>query len=342
MSVVTPQDFRPLDRTDAGMTYGVLLPHFGADASPKRIIEGAVLAEDIGLDAVWVRDHLLWTPHGMEGTDPTFVEPLTVLAAIASRTSKIYMGSAVLIPLRWPLKLAQDLASLSYLAGGRVIAGLGLGSGEKELGAVGFKRSDRKKIFVETAEIVRKVWYQDRMDHNGQMFQYEDIGIFPKPVDPIPIWYGGTTTISVKNAVEYCDAWMPGRIPLATLDDRLATLDELVAAKGNKITKSIIPLVKVEKDRERARANVPIEALAGSSEASATWIQPEGGFKELDDLRGIITVGNPDEVIEQIAEIASRGIDHFVFDLRMQHDRFEETLELIANDVLPTLKKDRI
>lgn len=339
---MTPPDFRPLDRTENGMTYGVLVPHFGADASPKRIIEGAVLAEDIGLDAVWVRDHLLWTPHGMEGTDPTFVEPLTALAAIASRTSKVYLGTAVLIPLRWPLKLAQDLASLSYLAGGRVIAGLGLGSGEKELGAAGFKRSDRKKIFVETAEIIREVWYQDRMSYSGEMFQYEDVGIFPKPVDPIPIWYGGTTTISVKNAVQYCDAWMPGRIPLATLDDRLATLSQLEQESGRKITRSIIPLVKVDKDRDRARADLPIEALAGSSEASKTWIMPEGGFKELDDLRGIVAAGTPEEIIDQVVEIASRGIDHFVFDLRMQHDRFEETLELIGNEVLPALKAAKV
>jgi len=289
-----------------------------------------------------VRDHLLWTPHGMEGTDPTFVEPLTALAAIASRTSKVYLGTAVLIPLRWPLKLAQDLASLSYLAGGRVIAGLGLGSGEKELGAAGFKRSDRKKIFVETAEIIREVWYQDKMSYSGEMFQYEDVAIYPKPVDPIPIWYGGTTTISVKNAVQYCDAWMPGRIPLATLDDRLATLGQLEQETGRKITRSIIPLVKVDKNRERARADLPIEALAGSSEASKTWIMPEGGFTELDQLRGIVAAGTPEEIIDQVVEIASRGIDHFVFDLRMQHDTFEETLELIGNEVLPALKAAKV
>src|SRR6185437_16152169 len=146
--------YRPLDRTSRGMTYGVLLPHFGQEASPERIIGGAVRAEHAGFDAVWVRDHLLWEPHGMEGDDPTFVEPLAVLAAIASRTSRIFLGTAVLIPVRWPLKLAQDLASLSYLAGGRVVAGLGLGSGQKELGAVGFQRAQRKKIFVETTEIV--------------------------------------------------------------------------------------------------------------------------------------------------------------------------------------------
>jgi len=338
---MTP-DFRPLDRTENGMTYGVLVPHFGAEASPSRIVDGAVLAEQAGFDAVWVRDHLLWTPHGMEGTDPTFVEPLAALAAIASRTSRIYLGTAVLIPLRWPLKLAQDLASLSYLAGGRVIAGLGLGSGETELGAVGFKRSDRKKIFVETSDIVRKVWYQDSMSHDGEMFQYEDIAIYPKPVDPIPLWYGGTTTISVKNAVAYSDAWMPGRIPLATLDDRLETLSTLEQEAGRKITRSIIPLVKVDKNRERARSGLPIEALAGSSEASKDWIQPPGGFQELDDLRGIVSAGTPEEIIEQVAEIAERGMDHFVFDLRMQFDTFEETLELIGTEVLPMLRKAKV
>lgn len=335
--------FRPLDRTADGMTYGVLVPHFGEDASPKRIIDGAVLAEQAGFDAVWVRDHLLWTPHGMEGTNPTFVEPLTVLAAIASRTTKVFLGTAVLIPLRWPLKLAQDLASLSYLAGGRVIAGLGLGSGEKELGAVGFKRSDRKKIFVETTEIVRKVWYQDSMEHHGELFDYVDVGIYPKPIDPIPLWYGGTTIRSVENAVAYCDGWMPGRTPIDTLDDRLRRLDELAAEHSVKITKSVIPLVKVDKDSKRARADIPIAALAGSSEASKTWITPaSGGFDTIEDLRGIIAVGNPEEVVEQIAELASRGLDHFTFDLRMQHDRFEETLELIATDVLPALRKAKV
>jgi alkanesulfonate monooxygenase SsuD/methylene tetrahydromethanopterin reductase-like flavin-dependent oxidoreductase (luciferase family) len=76
---------RPLDRTAGGMTYGLLIPHFRAEASPARIVDAAVLAEQGGFDAVWVRDHLLWTPHGMEGDDRTFVEPIVSLAAIASR-----------------------------------------------------------------------------------------------------------------------------------------------------------------------------------------------------------------------------------------------------------------
>jgi len=330
---------RPLDRGEGGMTYGLLLPHFGSEATPRRIIEGGVLAEEAGLDAVWVRDHLLWQPHGMEGQDRTFVEPLTCLAAIAARTSRIQLGTAVLIPVRWPLKLAQNLASLSYLSEGRVVGGLGLGSGEKELAAAGFKRSDRKPIFVETTEILRRVWAEDHVSFHGRMFQFEDVSMEPKPILPIPFWYGGTTRVSVKNAVEFCDGWMPGRIPLTTLDDRLELLDEMTTQSDKYVSRSVIPITKIDRDRYKAREGIDVDAFAGSSEASKSWITPKGGFSTIEDLRGILTVGEPAEVVEQVAEFGNRGIDHYVFDLRLQFEEFEEVLELIATEVLPALRR---
>ena len=97
----------------------------------------------------------------------------------------------------------------------------------------------------------------------------------------------------MRTTVAHCDAWMPGRIPLATLDDRLQLLAELEAEAGRRITRSVIPLVKVDTDRNRARADLDIDALAGSSEASKTWIQPEGGFQTIEDIRGIAVVGAP-------------------------------------------------
>ena len=333
---------RPLDRTAEGMTYGVLVPHFGEHASPERIVNGSRRAEELDFDAVWVRDHLLWKPHGMEGIDRTFIEPLACLNSIGAVTERIFLGTAVLIPLRWPLKLAQDLAAMSYLHGGRVIAGLGMGSNHAELAAAGFNREQRKLIFTEMAQIVRRVWTEDEVSFDGEFFRFENVTITPKPRQPIPVWYGGTTRASVRTTVALCDAWMPGRIPLATLDDRLALLAELEAAAERRITRSIIPLVKVDTDRKRARAHVDIAALAGSSEASKTWIAPEGGFQTIEDIRGIAVIGEPDEVVEQIVEIGQRGIDHFVFDLRLQFDRYEATLELIAERVLPALKAARV
>lgn len=323
------------------MTYGVLVPHFGEHATRERILGSGALAERLGFDAVWVRDHLLWKPHGMEGTDLTFIEPLEVLAALAATTSRVVLGTAVLIPLRWPLKLAQDLATLSYLSGGRVAAGLGMGSNHAELAAAGFSRETRKQVFIETAAILREVWAADDVTFAGERFSFEGITIRPKPVAPIPLWYGGTTRAAVRNAVAHCDAWMPGRIPLATLDDRLGYLSELEGQQGRRLVRSIIPLVKIDRDRAKARSGLDVEALAGSSEASKDWIAPSGGFQTLDDLGGIVAAGEPDEVADQIALIAERGIDHFVFDLRMQFNTFEESLELIAERVLPQLQKAR-
>ena len=65
---------------------------------------------------------------------------------------------------------------------------------------------------------------------------------------------------------------------------------------------------------------------------------PEGGFKSIDDLGGILAVGTPEEVVEQVAELGRRGIDHYVFDLRMQYDRYEESVALIAEEILPALR----
>lgn len=335
-------DHRPLDRTERGVTYGVLVPHFGEHCSAARIIEGSVLAEEVGFDAVWVRDHLLWSPHGMEGNDRTFVEALNCLSAIAARTSRVQLGTAVLIPIRWPLKLAQDLASLSYLADGRVIAGVGLGSGQNELAASGFLRKDRKPIFVETAEILPLVWQHDDVTHRGRMFQFDGVTIHPKPVQPIPLWYGGTTPISVENAVNYCQGWMPGRIPIDTLRARLDQLDGLATGTGRTITKAAVPLVRVDKNAARARADIDVAALASSSEASTSWITPPGGFSTIDDMRGIVAVGDPDDIVEQISELAATGLDHITFDLRLQFDRYEETLELLGSDVLPELRRNHI
>ena len=335
-------EHRPLDRTPDGMTYGILVPHFGESATPSRIVGGAVLCEQAGFDALWVRDHLLWAPHRMEGTNRTFVEPLAALAAIAARTARVVLGTAVLIPLRWPLKLAQDLASLSYLAGGRVVAGMGLGSGV-ELPAVGFRKADRKRIFVETVEILERVWTTSGADYEGKQFSFENVDIEPKPTSPIPIWYGGTTPVSVDNAARYCQGWMPGRIPMSTLEDRLAQIDQLVAdGVAAAVTKSVIPIVKVDRSRDRARADLDIEGLAGSSEASKTWNVPPGGFQTIDDLRGLLCVGEPGEIIEQVAEFGKLGIDHFVFDLRLQFKEFEAAIDLLATEVLPALRAAKV
>lgn len=317
----------------AKMQFGVLLPHFGKETSPARIVEGAKLCEELGFDSIWVRDHLIWNPHGMERAGLTFVEPLVVLAAVAAVTKKINLGTAVLVPLRWPLKLSQDLASLSYMAGGRVLAGIGLGFNPEELATVGMRLEDRIDIMRETVEIARKIWTQDNVSYQGKVFAFDNVTIEPKPVAPIPILGGGSTRAAMRRIAAYCDGWIPGRVPLATFDDRVNYLRQLT---DRKIILGNIPITRIDKDRKKARDSINVAALAESSDGSPHWIKPPSGkFQTIEDLEGLLIVGNPDDCAAEIEKFISRGLEHLVFDLRLQYDRFEESLELIGKELLP-------
>lgn len=322
------------------MEVGVLLPHFGIHARVETLIEGSRRIEEMGYDSLWVRDHILWTPHEMEGTDLTFLEPLMTLAAISSVTTRVKLGSAVLIPIRWPLKVAQNLAALSVLSNGRVVAGYGLGNSEREFAAAGFKREDRDDIFTETIDIMRQVWRDDHVTYQGKVFQFEDVTLEPKPVAPIPLVYGGTTQASIRRAVASMDGWLPGRIPLATLDLRLEYLAEQSAAAGKQLTVGVIPLVKVHRDRSRARENIDVAALSQSSAGAKFWKRPaSGAFSTIEDLEGLVVAGTPEECVRELAKFAERGLDYVVLDLRLDFPRYLEQLELLAAAGLEEIKR---
>jgi probable F420-dependent oxidoreductase len=323
------------------MKFGMLVPHFGAEFTPERVIAGSRKLEEWGYDSVWVRDHLLWKPHGMEGTNRTFVDAFVTLAAIAGATTRIGLGTAVVIPIRWPLKVAQNFASLSALARRPVEAGFGMGSNHAELAAAGFDREHREAIYRETVEICRRVWTEDDVTYEGEHFVFEDVTIEPKPVAPPTVWYGGTTRGSVRRTATHCDGWLPGRLPMATLDNRLALLRELSEQQGRELKAGVIPVISIDEDPDVARASVDVQALAGSSEGSKTWIKPPSGeFRTIEDLEGLLVCGTPDECVEEIRKFEERGVDTFIFDLRLQFDRYEEKAELIAREVLPRLRND--
>ena len=315
------------------MQFGVLIPHFGKETSPSRIIEGSKLCEELGFDSIWVRDHLIWNPHGMERAGLRFIEPFVTLAAVAAVTRKIKLATAVLVPVRWPLKLSQDLASLSFIAGGRVIAGIGLGFNPEELATVGMRIEDRIDIMRETVEIARLIWQENNASYSGKIFSFENVTIEPKPTEPIPIFGGGSTRAAIRRVAEYCDGWIPGRVPMATFDDRVQYLRQLT---DRKITLGNIPITRIEKDRKKARESVDVAALAESSEGSGHWIKPPSGkFQTIEDLEGLLIAGNPDDCAAEIEKFRARGVEHLVFDLRLQYDRFEESVELIGKELLP-------
>jgi len=277
--------------------FGILLPHFGKNCSIDKILKGSMKAEELGFNAVWVRDHIVFHPHVFEGTNNNFLDPFPTLAAISSVTTDLILGSAVIIPLRHPLVTAVNFSTLSNISKGRVIAGFGAGNFQVEFDATGMPYDKRPALVKENVEIFRKVWKEDNVTYEGEIFSFKDITLNPKPVKEIPIWYGGATPASVKRATSYCDGWFPGRINLPTFDARVRLIEKRLKKAGKpRISLGAIPITSIDKNRDAALKKINLKGLIEAANHRKWWKKPPSGrFEIAEDLEGSLIAGNPDD-----------------------------------------------
>lgn len=324
------------------MKFGLLLPHFGEEASKEKLLEGSKLAESFGFDSVWVRDHLVFEPHGeMEKPNRTFYDALTTLTAIGAVTDKIELGTGSLIPFRHPLVTALMAGTMTQLLGPRLILGFGAGTFDHEFDAIGWGDLDRVEMVRSNAEILRRVFTENDVTYDDGIFKFENVTIEPKPVGGrIPFWYCGATPRSARLAAEFADGWMPGRTGLLTMEKRIQTMREMTDENGRPMpTIAVIPPTSIEDTREEALKHVNIPGLlAWANKAKFAVKPPSGSFETVEDLEGQLIVGDPDQAVEQIKRFEEVGTEHLVFDFRFKFDRFFEQIELLGTEVLPKLR----
>ena len=167
--------------------WGVSLPNRGALfglTDVDELIQTAVVAEQSGVfESVWVGDSLIHKPR---------VEAITMLAALATHTKKVRLGTICLasFPVRHPVLLAIQWASLDQISKGRSLLGVCIGGGhEGELRAFGVKREERVGRMKEGIELLRQIWDDKEVIHRGTFYSLENYNIVPKPVQkPLPIW----------------------------------------------------------------------------------------------------------------------------------------------------------
>ena len=190
--------------------FGVLLPTRESVMSGRMetapLLAMAERAEAAGFDSVWIGDSLTARPRH---------EPLTLLAAVAGRTRRVRLGTAVLLPaLRPPVVLAHIVGTLDRVAEGRLILGVGIAADapaiRKEFAAAGVPFERRVGRFLETLEICRALWSRDGVSFRGKHFTLEDVTMEPKPHRPggPPIWIGGSGPTALREAARF-DAWFP-------------------------------------------------------------------------------------------------------------------------------------
>lgn len=324
------------------MKFGLLLPHFGEHASRENLLEGSKLAEDVGFDSVWVRDHLVFEPHGeMEKPNRTFYDALTTLTAIGAVTERIELGTGSLIPFRHPLVTALMAGTITQLVGPRLILGFGAGTFDHEFEAIGWGDRDRVELVRSNAEILKRVFTENEVAYSDANFTFSDVSIEPKPVGGrVPFWYCGATPRSARLAVEFCDGWMPGRISLGTMAKRIASMRELSAERGSVMpTVAVIPPTSIEQTREEALKHVNVPGLlAWANKAKFAVRPPSGTFETVEDLEGQLIVGSPQEAVAEIKKFQDLGTEHLVFDFRFKFDRFFEQIKLLGQEVLPHLR----
>lgn len=189
------------------MQVGIHLPQYGRVGSPEAITRAARHAEDLGFAGVWVSDHIVH-PAAQDYPSPWLYDPIVTLTWAAAVTERIGIGTSVLVvPQHNPLEMANMLASLDNLSGGRLTVGVGVGWSAGEFAALGYDFADRGRRTDEALRLWRTVWRDDPADFAGEHTSFTGIRVLPKPAHDIPIWVGGSGERAWRRAVEHGDGF---------------------------------------------------------------------------------------------------------------------------------------
>ncbi len=181
------------------MKYGLYVPNCGAFGDPHNVVELAVGAETSGWDGLFLWDHIA-SPFAGDadgtGIERNVIDPWVALAAAATATRRIRLGTAVTpVPRRRPHKLARETASLDRLSEGRVVLGVGSGEGAREYDDLGEEADHRARgdMLDEALDIITQLWSGAEVDHLGPHYRVKGARFLPTPVQQprIPIWVGG-------------------------------------------------------------------------------------------------------------------------------------------------------
>lgn len=169
-------------------------------------------AEAAGFDSVWLGEH-----HNNPILHPA---PLIGLAAIASRTTRVKLGTGVLLlPLYHPMMVAEEGAMVDMISRGRLILGIGAGYAPEEFSAFGYSLKERGSRLEEGASLLCRLWTEEHVTHRGKHYRLQDATIAPRPVQRPrpPIWFGAWAEAAIRRTARLGDAWFIG--PSASLKE---------------------------------------------------------------------------------------------------------------------------
>lgn len=262
-------------------------------ATPHTLRRLARSAEDLGYHSAWLHDHLATPQELVALPHPDFYEPLAVMASLAAITSRIVFGVAtIILPLRDPILLSKQLATLDAFAPSRFILGVGVGRYEDEFTVLGTDVYHRRgPITSEFIRLIRTLWTDDVVSVEGRTRSIRGARIYPKPAQAPPIWVGGNSPAAIRRAARLGDGWVPAAL---TPDEIRAGVSQIVALRG-----------------DQQVSTHPFEVgLSLTVELSLPGLGASGQVHAHPSARRIR--GEPALVAERLAEYAAAGVSTFL------------------------------
>ncbi|MEU9138936.1 LLM class flavin-dependent oxidoreductase [Streptomyces sp. NPDC048404] len=202
------------------MRIGVNVPNFGPGTNPDVLARWAKTVEGLGFDLLMLSDHVAITSDVAKQYPAPFYEPVTTLAWLAGITTRIKLGTTVLIaPYRHPLLVARMAANLHQLSGGRLILGVGVGWAREEFEALGVAFERRGALTDEHLRAIRAAWENEADYGCGQ----------------VPIWVGGNSDAAMRRAVRFASPWHPLRFTMPWFREALNRLNTISADLGEPV-----------------------------------------------------------------------------------------------------------
>jgi alkanesulfonate monooxygenase SsuD/methylene tetrahydromethanopterin reductase-like flavin-dependent oxidoreductase (luciferase family) len=286
----------------------------------QQLVQQVEAARDHGFHSVWVGDHHI-TPNMYYQSVPT-------IARLSAHAGSMQIGPFLLLPLYHPVLLAEQMATLDVMAGGRLTLMVALGWQPEAYAAFGIPWKERVPRFEEAIEILRLLFAEEAADHLGRFHRFESVSFQPQPVHGcIPLWIGASAEPAIRRAARLGDAWIIG--PLSRLEAVKAQMGIYKAALR-------------ESGREGAIDEFPMRRdvfVAENRETAMKIAEPvlKAGYRGVSgNPLDILIVGGPEDCVDKLDQLRALGISHVLMRFLVQtQEHILRAIQIIGEQVIP-------
>ena len=303
---------------------GYMPNDFGQGGQDPDYLRRLVAAGDKhGYDSIWLSDRIVG--------DCFSLEPVVALSMVATYSQRMKFGTSVLaLPLRNPVVLAKQIATLDFLSQGRMLPAVGLGQEEpEEYEACGVSKERRGPRTEEAIRLMRRLWEEDEVTHEGEFFTCHNVSVTPKPwfKPSPPVWIGGRSVAATQRVGRVGDGWMVSSATPKEIHDGREIIFDTAEEYGRTI----------EDDHVGALVGYYISPSVEESVSKAyefeTRHRPDTHFTEYSAL------GPPERVAEVIQRYIDSGASKFVVHPLCPPDETMEQLDIMGSEILPQFHK---